>query len=157
MKSRTIGRRSAYLLTAPQVVLDGLQTRVGQLDKEQSFIFARPGLWHEPVVVLVRRQTVLHTSSEGGHRGVSSLLAVVPVSLYVRRDVSDGRFTRVYTSKGIFVGFPFSPRPTDRLGGNSGTDGGENSRKKNYLLQTNNHIGNGDGRRRIMHSVLYSD
>lgn len=158
VKSRTIGRRSAYLLTAPQVVLDGLQTGIGQLDEEQSFIFARPRLGHEAVVVLVRRQTILYTSSESGHRGVSSSLTVVPVSLYVGRDVSsDGRFTRVYTSKGIFVGFPFSPRPTNRLGGKSGTDGGENRRKKkNYLLQTNNHIGNGDGRVRIM-CILYSD
>lgn len=64
---------AAYLLTASQVVLDSLQTRIGQLDEEQRFVFARPLLGHEAIVVLVRRQTVLHTSSQSGHRGVSSL------------------------------------------------------------------------------------
>lgn len=59
-------------MTASQVVLDSFQTRIGQLDKEQRFVFARPLLGHK-AIVLVRRQTILHTSSQSGHRGVSSL------------------------------------------------------------------------------------
>lgn len=71
---KTIGRWKswpAYLLTASQIVLDGFQTGIGELDEEQSFVFARPLLGHK-AIVLVRRQTVLHTSSQSGHRGESS-------------------------------------------------------------------------------------
>lgn len=62
---------SAYLLTASQVVLDSFQTGIGELDEEQSFVFACPLLGHK-AIVLVRRQTVLHPSSQSRHCEESS-------------------------------------------------------------------------------------
>lgn len=63
----TAGSIGAYLLTASQVILDGLQTGIGQLYEEQRLVLARPLLGHKPVV-LVRRQTILHPGGQGGHR-----------------------------------------------------------------------------------------
>lgn len=73
-KKNPCGQRS-YLLTTPQVILDGLETGVGELDEEQCLVpAARPLLGHKAIIVVLvgRRQTVLHPSGQSGHRGDSS-------------------------------------------------------------------------------------